>query len=253
MSFEVQLELFRGPVDLLLYLVRRDELSVTELPLAKITEQYCEYLEILEELNVDEVGEFIEVAAFLLELKARNVLPQPKSESEELWQQPHQQIVQRLLEYKRIRDAASVLEERSRQWQTRYPRLVQDESPRWVDPATQPIEQVELWDLVSAFGRILRDNRAVQPSSIVYDETPIQVYMERILERVRRRPKVAFSDLFAPGMHKSAMIGVFLAVLELVRHHKVKTEQRDTDGEIWLYLEHPSGRDDGAGVLVVAG
>jgi segregation and condensation protein A len=103
----------------------------------------------------------------------------------------------------------------------------------------QPIQEVELWDLVSAFGRVLRDNRTVQPSNIVYDETPIQVYMQRIVRVLVERHRVAFSDLFTPGMHKSAMIGMFLAVLELVRYHGLQTEQEELHGEIWLYFQQP--------------
>ncbi|HPP52282.1 MAG TPA: segregation/condensation protein A, partial [Thermoguttaceae bacterium] len=126
------------------------------------------------------------------------------------------------------------LEERARQWQQRFPRLSRDWDPQEKDPAEQPIHEVELWDLVSAFGRILRESEANQPSSIIYDETPIQVYMARIVERLSVRGHLAFNDLFEPGMHKSTLIGIFLAVLELVRHKQVLLEQNQLFGEIWL-------------------
>jgi segregation and condensation protein A len=105
---------------------------------------------------------------------------------------------------------------------------------REIDPAGQPIHEVELWDLVSAMGRILRNSQAVQPATIVYDETPIHSYMQRIHQQLAATSRVAFSDMFEPGMHKSAIVGVFLAVLELVRHHSVRAEQRDLHGEIWI-------------------
>src|SRR5205814_6405907 len=98
----------------------------------------------------------------------------------------------------------------------------------------QPIHEVEMWDLVSAMGRILRESQAVQPQAIVYDDTPIQVYMQRIYGKLGTERRVAFSDMFEPGMHKSAIVGVFLAVLELVRHHGVRTEQNDLHSEIWI-------------------
>jgi segregation and condensation protein A len=100
--------------------------------------------------------------------------------------------------------------------------------------AEEPIQELELWDLVSAFGRIMRDYHVSTPSNIVYDETPIHVHMSRIHERLRSGGRIAFSDLFEPGMHKSALIGMFLAVLELIRHHGVRAEQAELHAEIWL-------------------
>lgn len=238
-QFCVELDIFHGPLDLLLYLVREHELPIAEISLARLTGQYLQYLEVLEQLDVNEVGEFIDVAAQLLEMKSRLVLPHEEPLPAAGQDESQHQLIQRLLEYKRYRDAASVLEEKSRAWQQRYPRLARETAGGWTDVATQPIQEVELWDLVSAFGRIIRDNRTVQPSSIVYDETPIQHYMDRIMEQLRARGRIAFSDLFVPGMHKSAMIGMFLAVLELVRHHRVATEQRELHGEIWLYFAEP--------------
>jgi len=142
--------------------------------------------------------------------------------------------VQRLLEYKRFRDAATTLEERSRQWQQHYPRLTSDLPRQEQDPADQPIEEVELWDLVSAFGRIMRETEAAKPSSIVYDDTPIHVYMGQIHARLLEQGQLAFSSLFEPGMHRSTTIGRFLAVLELVRHAHVRLDQNKLFGEIWL-------------------
>ena len=108
-----------------------------------------------------------------------------------------------------------------------------DLPPRKVELAEQPIAEIELWDLVSAFGRVLRDNRP-KLEKIVYDDTPIHVYMQRIHGRLVTDGKLTFSELFEPGMHKSAMIGVFLAVLELTRHHNVRAEQPDIYSEILI-------------------
>ncbi len=233
MDFRVQLDVFRGPLDLLLYLVRKHELETTEIPLAKIAEQFLEYLEVLTEIDVNAAGDFLELASTLVEIKSRQVLPQTEEEAE-AFDDPREELVARLLEYKKYRDAASLLEDRSRGWQMRYGRLADDLPPRRIDPADQPIHEVELWDLVSAFGRIVREAQAVQPANIRYDETPIQVYMQAIHARLVRERRVQFTELFQPGMHKSALIGVFLAVLELVRHHRVLAEQPETHGEIVL-------------------
>lgn len=233
MSFRVALDSFRGPLDLLLYLVRKNEIDVADIPLAPVAEQFLEYLEVLEELDVNAVGDFLEMASTLMEIKSRLILPRGGEESETL-EDPREELVQRLLDYKRYRDAASMLDEQSRQWQLRYPRLANDVPPRELDLAGQPIKELELWDLVSAFSRIVRDTQSRQPTSIVYDDTPLQVYMRRIHSRLLEQRRVALSEMFQPGMHKSALIGVFLAVLELVRHHGVRTEQQHSHGEIWI-------------------
>ncbi len=233
MSFRVDLDVFRGPLDLLLYLVRKHEVEVTEIPVAVITDQFFEYLEILVDLNVNDAADFIEMASTLMELKSRMVLPRGGEEVEEL-EDPRAELVERLLLYKEYRDAASILEERSRQWQQRLPRLADDLPPRRIEPALQPIQEIELWDLVSAFGRVVREHQVVQPESIVYDDTPLQYHMERIHQLLSAEGKASFSQLFQVGMHKSTMIGVFLAILELVRHHSVRTEQEHLHGEIWI-------------------
>jgi len=233
MSFRVALDIFRGPLDLLLYLVRKHELDILDIPVATIAQQFLEYLEVLQELDVNAVGDFIEMASTLLEIKSRMALPAGEEEAEEV-EDPREELVERLLEYKMFRDAASVLEEQGRAWQEHLPRLANDLPPRRIDPAGQPIQEVELWDLVSAFGRIVRDSRVTQARSIVYDDTPIHVYMQRIHQRLVQDRRAAFSQLFYPGMHKTAMIGVFLSILELVRHHSVRTEQEDGHGEIWI-------------------
>ncbi len=233
MNFRVDLEVFRGPLDLLLYLVRKHEVEIVDIPIAAITDQYLEYLEVLQQLDVNAVGDFLAMASTLVEIKSRHVLPRADEVEEDI-EDPRKELVRRLLEYKEYRDAASMLEERSRWWQRRCPRLTSDLPPRKRDLAEEPIHEVELWDLVSAFGRIMRDTVSARPSSIVYDETPIQVYMGRIYDRVCREGQLAFAELFQPGMHKSALIGIFLAVLELVRHSRVRLDQNDLFGEIWL-------------------
>lgn len=233
MHFRVDLDIFRGPLDLLLYLVRKHEIDVADVPLAPITDQFLQYLEVLTELNINDVGDFVEMASTLIEIKSRMVLPRAGEEVEEI-DEAREELVQRLLEYKKFKDAASMLEDRGRRWQQRFTRLADDLPTRRIDPAEQPIRDVELWDLVSAFGRVMRESAAVAPPTIIYDDTPIQVYMQRIHQRLVANRKAAFSEMFEPGMHKSAMIGVFLAILELVRHHQVLAEQLGVHGEIWV-------------------
>jgi segregation and condensation protein A len=233
MNFRVELEIFRGPMDLLLYLVRKHEVEITEIPIAPITAQFLEYIELLRQLDLNQIGDFVEMASTLLEIKSRMVLPHGGEEGEEM-PDPRDELVQRLLEYKKYKDAASMLDERSRSWQEHFPRLSDDLPPRGRNLAEEEIREVELWDLVSAFGRIMRDSQAVQPSNIVYDDTPIHVYMAQIQARLQSESRLTFQKLFHEGMHKSALVGVFLAVLELVRNYHVRTEQNELFGEIWI-------------------
>jgi segregation and condensation protein A len=112
--------------------------------------------------------------------------------------------------------------------------MANDQSGAPRDLADEELREVELWDLVSAFGRIMRDIESNRPSNIVYDDTPIHVYMAQITGRLAERGRLTFRELFRPGMHKSALIGMFLAILELVRHQQVRTEQNQLFGEIWV-------------------
>jgi segregation and condensation protein A len=233
MKFRVDLEIFRGPLDLLLYLVRKHEVEITEIPIAPITEQFLEYISVIEQLDVNAVGDFLDMASNLIEIKSRMVLPHG-GEVDDAIDDPRQELVSRLLEYKKYKEAASMLEERSRRWQERFPRLSDDLPARQFDPANAPIHEVELWDLVSAFSRVMRESAASASSSIVYDDTPIHVYMDQINRQLSAEGRMSFSALFQPGMHKSRLVGIFLAVLELVRHHGVLTEQDDLFGEIWI-------------------
>ena len=232
-DFRVDLNIFRGPLDLLLYLVRKHEVEIADIPVATIADQYLEYLAVVEQLDVNAVGDFLDVASLLIEIKSQQVLPRCDEVEGEI-EDPRQELVQRLLEYKKYRDAASLLEERSIEWQQRFPRMTNDLPRQERDPAEEPIHEVELWDLVSAFGRIMRETEAARPSSIVYDETPIHVYMERILARLQEVGRLSFRDLFDASMHKSRLIGIFLAILELVRHRHVRVEQDSVFGEITI-------------------
>lgn len=232
--FRVDLPAYRGPLDLLLYLVRRQEMDLTTLSLAVVVEQYVQYLEVLQELDVNAAADFLEVASLLVEMKSQAVLPKQADEEEaaEVVDEPHEGLVERLLEYKRLRDAASVLEEMSDRWQTRYPRLCDDLPPRQNKLGDQPIADLEIWDLVSAFGRIMRETKGPPTPQVIQDDTPIHVHMQRIHLRLRNEDGVWFDDLFEPGMHKTSLIGIFLAMLELTRHHGVRAEQDPHTGQI---------------------
>ena len=232
MAFRIELPAYRGPLDLLLYLVRRHEVELTEMPLAKIVDQYIEYIEILKELDLGDVGDFLSLASTLIEMKSQAVLPQlVEDDDEQAIEDPQSELVERLLQYKEIRDAASILDEMGARWQQRYQRLADDLPSRRVDLGDQPIVDLEIWDLVSAFGRIMREAGGPPQAEVIYDDTPIHVYMQKIHERLRNSEVVPLLDLLSGGIHKSSLIGWFLATLELTRHHGAAVEQ-DVNGDI---------------------
>jgi segregation and condensation protein A len=176
------------------------------------------------------------MASSLLEIKSRLLLPRPEEiETEpEITEDPRSELIQQLLEYKKLKDAARALEEHAAAWQERYPRLSDDRPGHVKDPTADRIKEVELWDLVSALSRILRRNVVQKEGSIRYDETPIQVYMDQIGERVRSEGRVAFGTFFDKETLRSKIVGMFLAILELLRHHDFRAEQPVDFGEIWL-------------------
>ncbi|MFM8570686.1 MAG: segregation and condensation protein A [Pirellula sp.] len=235
--FDVDLPSYHGPLDLLLFLIRRQELDIESIPLSRIAKQYCEFVEILAELDLENVSEFIDVMSQLMETKADRVLPNV-AEEESLrcvdTHEPSDHLVERLIQYKRFRDLASVLDEQSRQWQLRYGRLHSTESRRRTPDSEMPIAKIEVWDLLSAFGRILRSRFQPPTQELSYDDTPIQVYMQRIHDRLADGQCIELHEFFSPGMHKSALIATFLATLELTRYHGVQAVQGDAHGAVLL-------------------
>ena len=237
-AYRVELDFFKGPLDLLLYLVRRDELDVRELAIGPLTKQFLHFIDVLEFLDLDMVGEFVVMASTLAEIKSRLVLPDPEGElpPEEVLvdDDPRSDLIRQLLEYRKYKQAASVLEEHAAEWQERYPRLSNDRPQIGNEPAADLIKEVELWDLVSALARVIEKKVIDEESSIRDDDTPISVYVDRIGTQVRNEKRVAFTSLFDDANQKSRIIGIFLAILELLRHYAFRAEQQDEFGEIWV-------------------
>jgi segregation and condensation protein A len=236
MDYLVDLDVFRGPVDLLLYLVKRDEVDIRDIPIARVASQFLDYLHVLAEIDVDSVGDFLVLAATLLEIKSKSLLPRGEEILEEE-ADPRQELVRQLIEYKKFKDAALLLEAQAELRSSRLPRMAV-ETPA-ADPAHQPLRQVELWDLVSAFGRLMRETLALEPQQILVDPTPVHVYMEEITTRLRAQGRVAFATLFTPPYTRTRVIGLFLAILELIKAKTIIAEQVQAFSDIWLALVTP--------------
>ena len=235
-TYRVELDRFSGPLDLLLFLVRRNELDLFDLPIARITSQFQLYLSALQFLDLDLAGDFVVMASTLIEIKSRLVLPSPEEEEipVETNDDPRSGLIQQLLEYKKFKEAAQLLEDRAAEWQERYPRLSNERPDSARDQSFDRIKDVELWDLVSALSRVLERKVIEEESKIRYDDTPISTYVEQIGAKVRTDGQVSFTTLFDNASQRSRIIGIFLAILELLRHHSFRAEQSSDFGEILI-------------------
>jgi segregation and condensation protein A len=235
-DYRVDLDSFRGPLDLLLYLVKRDEVDLRDIPIARIIEQFKDYLNVLELIDVERAGDFLVMASTLVEIKSKMLLPRPE-ESSTPDDDPRMELVKQLVQYKRFKDAAAVLEARAEEQSQRLPRqpVVQPASA-----APPPLKPVELWDLVSAFGRLMRETLALQAQTIAVDQTPLHVHMETILQRLRDVKRLPFSALFTPPHTRGRLVGLFLAILELTKTRRIVPEQSGALGDIWVSLAEES-------------
>ncbi|MDR1291240.1 MAG: segregation/condensation protein A [Planctomycetaceae bacterium] len=231
--FNAKLPIFHGPIDLLLYLVRKNEIDILDVRLASIMDQYLEFISVLEQIDVNASVEFLSYASMLVEIKSFEVLPGEECVEEE-FEDPRKALVGQLLEYKKFCDAANKLELRSERWQLRFPRIANDLPLRPRSVFDEPIKEVELWDIVSAIGRILRENSPQFKHEIIYDDTPISTWMQQIHKRLYNEERVPFRQLLTANQHKTGIIGIFLASLELVRHEFAYIYQDCKFGEIEL-------------------
>ena len=235
-EYKVQLDSYNGPLDLLLFLIRREEVDVYDIPIAKITKQYLAYLELLKRLDPNHIGEFLVLAATLMEIKSRTLVPSPPPEEEdEEFIDPRLDLVHQLLEYKKFKVAARALgtaaDERAQRFGT-HPVL-----PR---PAGQPevdLETVQVWDLLTAFGKVLREiGLAHEQHEIAYDDTPLALHAADLVDYLQREGGSASFDRIFEGRDKGEVIGLFLALLELIRAKRVRAEQETTFEKIILHL-----------------
>jgi segregation and condensation protein A len=236
-DYTVALDTFHGPLDLLLHLVRKNEVDVLDIAVSKLADQFIEYMQVVRELNIELAGDFLVMAATLAELKSKSLIPRPEESDEEEGEDPRRELVRQLLEYRTFKDAAAALEARADAHSVRVARVAPEEP---VNPSAPAVRAVELWDLVAAFARLVRETQATRATSVVQDDTPQHVYETRVRERVRAEGRVAFRDLFEPPFHRARLIGLFLAMLELVKVRAVWLEQPEPFGDIWVILPQES-------------
>jgi segregation and condensation protein A len=233
-AYQVQLDVFSGPLDLLLYLVRRDELDIQDVRIARVAEQYLDYVRFLEQLDPNAAGDFLVMAATLVELKSRAVLPTPPPDAADDDDDPRSVLVRQLLEYKRFKDAARSL---GRAADDRVKRYVRRPAELPVELDGVELEEAEVWDLLSAFGRVMSSiGKGPTRYDISFDDTPIALYEAELLAALESDGPTSFQSLFEDRRERHEIVGLFLALLELIRQKRVSAEQDVVHGEIYLFL-----------------
>ncbi len=236
-DYRVNLDIFAGPLDLLLYLVRKEEVDIYDIPIAKITDQYLRYIEMLKSLNIDLAGDFLVMAATLMEIKSAMLLPKatPEQLQDEGLTDPRTELIRQLLEYKKFKDAANLLHAAADEHSQRFARP--DTIIERLKPDAEPqldIEQVSVWDLLDAFDAICKATGVSRDISHIKDDTPIDLYQIEILHRLQTEGSMTFERIFESKSNRVVMIGLFLALLELIRERLIWAEQPESSSKIYL-------------------
>jgi segregation and condensation protein A len=236
-AYQVKLETFEGPLDLLLYLVRKNELNIYEIPIALITEQYLAYIELMEELNLEIAGEFLVMAATLIHIKSRTLLPRPDASQEDAGpdEDPREALIRRLLEHQRYKAAAGLLHDRETLRGAQFMRP--DASV--VEVAGEDYEpeiEVDLFSLLAAFRGVLQRAARRPPMVLPPEQISIEDRMQQLLARLSETEACGFEELFDDGDgSRPFMIVTFLAVLEMIRLKMMRVFQSSSFGPIRVY------------------
>lgn len=231
MSTKVQLEIFEGPLDLLLHLIKKNEVSVTDIPIATITEQYLATLELMQTLNLDVAGEFLVMAATLIHIKSRELLPVGDEEpDEDDGVDPRAELVRRLLEYQRYKEAAAELDQRevlTRDVFTRATPPVEEAGPR-------EFREISVFELLGALKRVIDRLPKDTVHEVTLEKITVREKMTLLLERLRGEVRITFESLFTAVRSRMEIIVTFLAMLELVKVRAIRICQDHPGGEIVL-------------------
>ena len=233
-AYPVRLQNFEGPLDLLLHLIKKHEVNIHDIPIALITHQYLEYIDLMQELNLDVAGEFLVMAATLIHIKSRELLPRPDPTQEDPEEDPREALIRRLLEHQKFKAAAELLHERetlrSAQW-TRPDGPIAEIAGE----APEPEVEVDLFSLISAFRAVVE--RAKQRPTIYLpaEQISIESRIEQLLARLSETEACGFEDLFQDVQTRAGMIVTFLAMLEMIRLKLVRVYQTGAVGPIRVY------------------
>jgi len=233
-AYPVRLQNFEGPLDLLLHLIKKNEVSIYDIPIALITAQYIEYIDLMQELNLDVAGEFLVMAATLIHVKSRMLLPRPDPTQEDPEEDPREALMRRLLEHQKFKAAAELLHERetlrSAQW-TRPDGPIAEIAG---EPPEPEIE-VDLFSLISAFRAVVERAKARPKVYLPSEQIPIEDRIEQLMERLSETEACGFEDLFSDLQTRAGLVVTFLAILEMIRLKLIRVFQSGVVGPIRVY------------------
>lgn len=237
-SYKVSLPVFEGPLDLLIHLIRKNDVQVTDIPIAFILERYVEYLELMQELNIDLAGEFILMAAELTHIKSKMLLPDPEGDEEEEGDDPRADLARRLLEYQRYKDAAAQLASRpllGREVFVRPPVVEEEE--------VEENLEADVFKLLSAFNDILKNLKPEHYHQVVVERLSVTERIYELLDKLKASGDATFESLFEPGFTKAQCIVTFLAILEMARLKLIRVFQSSLETPLRLKLSERSGEE----------
>jgi segregation and condensation protein A len=240
-SYSVKLDSFEGPLDLLIHLIKRNEVNIYDIPIALITKQYLEYVEMIQELNLDTVGEFLVMAATLIHIKSKMLLPrQDPAQDEGPEEDPREALVRRLLEHQKFKAAAELLHERAvlrgAQWIRPDGRIAEIAGE---DYAYEPEIEVDLFSLLAAFRGVLERAKQRPKMLLPPEEVPVETRIDQLLAMLSETDACGFDDLFQNDTSRGGMIVTFLALLEMIRLKLIRVFQTAAFGPIRVYKRTP--------------
>jgi segregation and condensation protein A len=246
--YTVRLDAFEGPLDLLLHLVKSNEVDIYNLPIATVTDQYLEYVDMFQELNLDVAGEYLVMAATLMYLKSRLLLPRDDDDDDDMAEDdPATDLVRQLAEYQRYKEAAEELTDRARLGRDLFRREPSPPSPEEMeDPGYKP---VDLAQLLEALRHVLSQAAARKPHTVAAEDYSVADAVRRMVNLLRNRERLDFRYLFESGAPRGLVIATFCGLLEMIKMHIVQAEQRTNDETIYLRLVDDKV-DDAVGRLV---
>ncbi len=227
-----RLSVFEGPLDLLLHLIKENKIDIYDIPIVHITRQYMDSLAVMKELNLEIAGEFLVMAATLIHIKSKMLLPPDEEQFEEQAEDPRAELVQRLLEYQAFKEASSKLRKKEDIWRNIFRRIPSQEGNPGIEPEPLLFE-VGLFDLMSAFKDLL-SKTSEDVMEITRETLTVADKINFIIEKLDSEEGIKFENLFSDNFTKMALIITFLALLEIIRLGLVKAYQKKTFGPIWI-------------------
>ncbi len=236
-AINVHINVFEGPMDLLLHLIKKDNLDVCDINIAEITKQYLDYLNVMKELNLEVAGEFLVMASTLMQIKAKTLLPSQAPTSENEGPDPAKELIAKLVEYQKYKEASAYLNQKLEENKDKFYRSAP------IFDSGEKVVNVQMFDLLAAVKRAferLDERKRIELLKI--EEFPIEVKMQKVVDMLKDRTWVLLDDIFVGETKKRGIITCFMALLELIKIKKLLARQDEKEGQIRIYL-NPENKD----------